>query len=171
MFGVYDFFPKSYHGVAHFSYNSSIRELQRIIIETLYQLNQGKVDVKDLIKSNIEVILEFGIADGATFNYIDQEMLKYYLGKFYEQIFPLFDFFCVVRYHIIEKDKRKPLRFDYYILRFLFREEEVELQIFHEKGTRRLSVEDLITFLMKNINRELAQKNLGPLNTIYIRAL
>ena len=171
MFGVYDFFPKTYHGIARFSFNVSTRELQGIIIDTLYQLNRGKVNFQDFAQFNIEVILEFGIADGVTFNYLDRETLKYCSERLHKQTSPKLDFFCVSRYYLMGKGKRRPLKFDYYILRFIFDEKEAELQVFHEKGTQRLSVKDLIILLMKNINRKLARKNLGSLNVTYKHAL
>lgn len=171
MFGIYDFFPENLHGIARFSYHASIRKLQGILIYTLHQLNQCTENPLDFAHFNMELILEFGIADGITFNYLDRQMLKHCLERFRGQTFSTLDFFCVARYHIAEGEKRKPLRFDYYILRFLFYEKEIELQVFHEKGTQRLSIEDLIMLLMKNINQELRKRNLNPLNMNYLRAL
>ena len=75
----------------------------------------------------------------------------------------------VVRYYTVDKKKRSPLRFDYHMLRFSFNEKEIELQVYHERGTRRLPIDELINFLTKKINRELAKKKLNPLKMSYLR--
>jgi len=170
LFGIYENFPDTYHGVAVFSHEGSTRKLQRIIIYSLYRLNNGKGVFPDVVPSNVEVTLEFGIADSITFNYLDREMLKHYRESFSNQTFPTLDFICIARYHVVEGEKRNPLKFDYYMLRFLFGESDVGLQVFHEKGTRRLSIEDLITCIVENINRGLARRNLALLGKKYLRA-
>lgn len=173
MFGLYEFFPESYHGAARFSYEGRMEELQKVIILSLYQLNLGKGKLRSCrsAQPKMSAILEFGIADGITFSYLDREMWTYYRKNSRKQPFQTLDFLCIARYYVAAGDKQKPLRFDYYILRFLFQESEVEVQVFHEKGTQRLSVGDLIAVLVKRFNREMKKRKLGHLKKSYLRML
>ncbi|MBT8171471.1 hypothetical protein KJN74_01180 [Candidatus Bathyarchaeota archaeon] len=116
------------------------------------------------IKQNCEVTFEFGVADGFTFNFLDQKELDQGLKNVDETILETLDLFFAVRYHINQvSGKRVPLRFDYLVLRFFFQERGLELSIRHEKGTQRTSLEDLTNFLIKQINIDLSQRNLEPI--------
>jgi hypothetical protein len=114
---------------------------------------------------------ELGIADGLSFSYLNEEVLKYCRKRTQGQLFTTLDFLCVVRYYVVEEAKRKPLRFDYHLLRFLPNEKKVEIRVYHEKGIRRLPIVDLVKFLTEVINQELARKRLNPIKMSYIRAL
>jgi hypothetical protein len=63
------------------------------------------------------------------------------------------------------------MKFDYHLLRFTFQENSMELRICHERGTQRVPLEDLVTFITKRINEELSQKRLKLLNLEYLRTL
>jgi len=173
LFGVYENFPEMHHGVVRFSHKNPTKELQKVLIQCLCQLNQQEeeLDIPESSRHNVNIKMDFGIADGLTFNYLNKEVLQHCQAISSQQTFPALDFLCIIRYYAKEKGKRSPLRFDYHMLRFLFRESEVELQVFHEKGTRRLSTEDLVTFLAEKINRALARGRSSPLRMNYIRAL
>ncbi len=173
MFGIYENFPEIYHSVARFSCKAPTNELQKAILSCLCEMNRNEeeLDLPEFSRHNIDVELDFGIADGLTFNYLDKETLKHCQQMSSSQVFSILDFLCIVRYYAIENEKRNPLRFDYHMLRFLFGDKEVELQVYHEKGTRRLSIEDLITFLMTRMNQTLAKKKLSGLKTSYVHAL
>lgn len=174
MLGYYENFPDIYHGIARFSHSILTRELQRVIIQSLYRLNQGGKESQLIYAASrlgCEVILEFGIGEGFTFNYLDKEMLESFLKRLRGETFSLLDFFCIARYYVTDEEKRRPLKFDYYILRFIFYEREVELRIFHERGTRRLPIGVLIRLLRETMNRELSRKRLSPVNLDYLRAL
>ena len=172
MVGVYEDFPETYHSVARFSHRMPTGELQRVLIQSLYLLNQSGrgVDLLEFAQDKILVSLELGIAEGLTFNYIDRETLVDYQKRLRDQWLPTLDFLCVVRYYVVERTKQVPLRFDYYMLRFLFSDVEMEMRVFHEKGTRRLSTEDLVNLLIARINQGVAKKKLGPLKLIYMHA-
>jgi hypothetical protein len=173
LFGVYENFPEMYHSIARLDHEVSTEKLQRVLVESLYRLNRGNgsSNFPEFTRHNIGVELEFGIADGLTFSYLDGEILEHCREMIYRQVFSMLDFLCVVRYYVIEEAKRKALRFDYHMLRFLFNEEEVELRVYHEKGTRRLPIEDLVKFLLQDINQELVRNKSSPLKMSYMRAL
>jgi hypothetical protein len=74
------------------------------------------------------------------------------------------DFFFIVRYHIVKDNGKKvPLKFDYHLLRLVFQESGMEIQICHEKGTQRVPMDDLTYFLIERINVGISQKKLMPL--------
>jgi len=121
--------------------------------------------------SESEMGFEFGIADGVEFNYLDEEELHRLLPSIVREAPQTLDLFCVLRYHIIKAGKRVPLKFDYYMLRFTFYDKNnVELRVSHQRGIRRVSAEEIITFMTKRINEELSQNRLRPLELKNLRA-
>jgi len=147
-----------------------LRKIQETIIETFFRINQME-NMAELappyLSPDVEVSLEFGIAENLTFNYIDEETLVSFLKRVSRKKPSILDFLCVVRYYKVGKKpgegKRRPLRFDYFLLRFLFNKEKGEILVFHEKGIRRISIEDLLDFIVNKINEELSEKRLAPI--------
>ncbi len=174
MLGRYQNFPTTVHGIARLSHSFSTEKLQRIIIEAFHQLNLETCDVNAVTPRSpaCEVGFEFGIAEGVTFSYLDEEELRRFEGAIESEATPILDFLCVVRYYTVdEKGKRVPLKFDYHLLRFLFGKDSAEVRIYHERGTQRVPMEDLISFIIKRINRGLSRRRLRPLATSYLWAL
>jgi hypothetical protein len=95
---------------------------------------------------------------------LDQNELNQCLKSIDETEMKTLDFFFAVRYHLVRySGKQVPLKFDYHVLRFLFQNGGLEMQIRHEKGTRRVPLDDLTEFLVKQINVELSRKQLMAL--------
>jgi hypothetical protein len=167
LLGRYENFPENVHGVALFEYQDSAKDVQKAILCTFSRLNQETFDlgaVTPYLKQNCEVGFEFGVADGAGFNFLDQKELDRCLKSVDEAEVETLDFFFTVRYHSVrDGGKRVPLRFDYCVLRFSFQEGGLELRIRHERGTQRLPLDDLTDFLVKQINVELSRRQLAPL--------
>jgi hypothetical protein len=65
----------------------------------------------------------------------------------------LLDFFCSIRYYRGNGEKRMPLKFDYLIFRVVFGNEFVEFRVFHERGPRYISPEELLEFVVGKINQ------------------
>jgi hypothetical protein len=122
---------------------------------------------------NCQVNFELGIAEEDTFNFIDKEELDRLERSLEEGETPrILDFFCATRYHTTtQTGKTKPLKFDYVLLRFTFQRRTTELFIVHERGTQRIPLEDLVTFIINRINEELIQKELKPLILKHMRTL
>ena len=157
MFGKYTNFPSKAHIEAIFSTRGPIKELQKLILRVLCRLNREKPSPTSLNSPalhNCIVSFEFGLADGFDFNYLDDKELKHALEKLRVNSLSVLDFFCVIHYHKIKGEKRVPLRFDYCMLRFKFSKKSLILRVFHERGTRRLSLEDLVHFISEQINLE-----------------
>ncbi len=173
--GRYKNFPEVIHGVARFFSQPPTVNVQRAILDVLHQLNRkafGLQAITSYSSEECEVSFEFGIAEDVEFNYLDEETLGRFQKGILEKELPVLDFLCVVRYHFF-KDKRKrvPLRFDYHLFRFMFYKNSVEFRVCHERGVQRLPLEDLVNFLAKQINNELIQKQLKPMDLEYLRTL
>ncbi len=168
--GYYENFPKNFHHVSLFQYQDSIRGLQYAILGRFHRLNREMFDlgaVSPYLKQNCLVGFEFGVADGFNFNFLDQNELTRCLNNIDENEVETLDFFLVVTYHINKSEcKQVPLKFDYNILRLVFQEENMEMQMRHEKGPQRVPLDDLTDFLIEQINDELSQKQLRPLLSV-----
>ena len=172
MLGCYESFPEAVHGVARFASPSSIAEMQEAILHALYQLNREICDLKRIVSVSLlkcEVSFEFGVAEAEEFSYLDEEELNKFRKSIADKTFSILDFFCVVRYHINKKGKRVPLKFDYHLLRFMFYDSNIELQVTHERGAQHVSLEELVTFIAKRVNENLSKKRLQTLTLEYLR--
>jgi hypothetical protein len=167
LLGRYENFPEAVHAVALFDYQDSAKDVQKAILCAFHQLNHERYDldaVTPYLKQKCEVGFEFGVAEGFNFNFLDQKELDQCLKSIAEKELQTLDFFFVVRYHLVrEGGKRVPLRFDYHVLRFSFQEGGLELRIRHERGSQRVTLDDLTAFIAKRINAELSRRELTPL--------
>ena len=174
LLGRYESFPETVHGVARFASPSSIAKIQEAILHALYQLNSEICDLKRIVPVSLlkcEVSFEFGVAEVEEFNYLDEEELNKFRKSVVDKTFSVLDFFCVVRYHVNKKGKRVPLKFDYHLLRFMFYDSSMELQVTHERGAQHVSLEEFITFIAKRVNENLSKKRLQTLTLEYLRTL
>jgi hypothetical protein len=173
LLGTYDDFPQIHHGTARFSYSVSTIELQRAILNCLLGLNENTdgLDLPELTKQNIRVEMEAGVADGLTFSSLDRDILSQCLMLASRSGFKTLDFFLVVRYYHVEATAKTPLKFDYYIVRFIFGQEELEILVHHERGTRRLAVKEFIAFQIHRINHVLKATKKARLRMIDVRAV
>jgi hypothetical protein len=167
LLGRYENFPETVHATALFNHQVSAKQLQQAIFRTLHHLNHEVYDlgaVTPYLKQKCEVSFEFGVAEDTVFNFLDEKELNQCLRQVAEKELQTIDFFSVIRYHIVrEGNKRIPLKFDYHVLRYTFSETSLEMRIRHEKGTRRISIDDLTDFIAKQINAELSRRRLNPL--------
>ncbi len=128
----------------------------------MHSLNKQTIDMRTITKAALTdqtVNFEFGIADADTFNFLDEEEFQRIKNILKQQALPVLDVFCVARYHTQEPGgKRKSLKFDYNMLRFTFGKNNIELFVYHERGTQRIPLEDLVTFIQNQINKRLAQE-------------
>jgi hypothetical protein len=167
LLGRYENFPENVHGVASFGYQDATKDVQKAILCAFHRLNNEVCDLGNITPfstQKCEVGFEFGVAESVDFNFLDQTEVDECLKFVDENDVQTLDFFFVVRYHIVKEDgKRVPLRFDYHVLRFVFQESGLEMRIRHEKGSQRVTPDDLTAFITEKINAELAQRQLVPL--------
>jgi hypothetical protein len=166
MLGFYDNFPKSVHNISDFSTSSTPKRLQTAIVETLCRLNSEILALEEVATPSIPkctVKFELGVAEDKDFSYLDTEEKDKLLETIRKKPFAILDYFCIIRYHKAKMEKKTTLKSDYYMLRFLFENELVQIQIFHEKGLMYTSPKDLPEFLAKRINQESPRKLLKTL--------
>ena len=166
MLGCYDNFPENIHKIASFSTSTSKKRLQQALIQVLYKINSETFTLEDVAHPSIshcKVIFEFGIAEANSFNYLDSEEKSRVIKNIRKKPFQIMDFLCAMRYYKMQNEKKTPLRFDYYMLRFTFNKKLAEIQVFHERGPRHITPEDAINFVANKINETFPKKVLKTL--------
>ncbi len=159
--GFYENFPPNIHRVDRFNSTLSSKQLQQKLIQTLKEVNCKEYSFEEVANPTVpggRVIFEFGLAESGDFNYIDEEEVKKTLSFLAKERLHSIDFFCSIRYYKGAGDKRTALKFDYYMLRTLFSKDTLEVQVFHERGPRYISPEELTMFIFTKVN-ETSSKN------------
>jgi len=166
MLGIYENFPQTIHMNAYFSAIASNKKLQNALIKTLYKMNNETHNFNNETKKTVPqylAIFEFGIAETDSFNYLDIEEANRVLDQIRKNPFQIMDLLCAIRYYKIEGERKKPLKFDYYLLRIAFDKGLVEIQIFHERGPRHIPPEEIINLIIKRVNDFFPRKILRPI--------
>ncbi len=162
MLGRFENFPENIHHIDTFKSSLSNQKLQQKLLQTLQDTNGRTFSFEEINNPTLyecQVVLEFGLADNENFNYLDDEETKQALEALGKHAFQILDFFLAIRYQKITAARKTPLKFDYYMIRFAFEEEDsVELKVFHERGPRYVSPEDVINFVEKQVNEGSARK-------------
>jgi hypothetical protein len=151
--GFYENFPPNIHLVESFNSTLSSKQLQQRLIQVLYEINKKEFSFEEAANPTIpecKLIFEFGLADAENFNYIDEEEVKKVLNVLEKEHLRTMDFFCAIRYY--KGEKKRALKFDYYLLRIVFNRGILEIQVFHKKGPRYISPEDLTLFIFNKTN-------------------
>jgi hypothetical protein len=166
MLGFYVNFPQNAHKLAVFFNSISNKRLQQALTQTFLKLNNETFRLEEVANPSVphcRVVFEFGIADENDFNYLDSHEKDKLLKAISKKTFPVTDFFSVIRYYRIGEEKKSRLRFDYYMIRFMFDKNLIEIRVFHEKGPMHVSPEELIEFVVARINSTFSKKALKPL--------
>ena len=161
MLGFYENFPANVHRIENFTSLLSNRKLQQRLIQVLHEINRKTFSFEEVAYPTVPectIIFEAGLAEAKSFNYIDEEETKRVLTALRKATFQTMDFFCAVRYYKGTGEKKAPLKFDYYLLRVVFGKNSAEIQVFHERGPRYISPQDLVAFLVNEINKTSARK-------------
>jgi hypothetical protein len=130
-------------------------QIQRRLIQAFYEINRKEFSFEEAAYPTIpecRIIFEFGLADAESFNYIDEEEVKKALNLLAKEHLGTLDFFCAIRYYKGNAEKKRALKFDYYLIRTLYSRDIFEIQVYHKKGLRYLSPEDLTLFIFNKIN-------------------
>jgi len=166
MLGFYANFPENIHRIEAFTSSASSKLLQQRIIRVLREINRKTFSFEEISNPTVPectVIFEMGIAESTSFNYIDEEETKKLLNTLQKAPLKVIDLFCAIRYYKNKEEKRAPLRFDYYLTRILFDKNTIEMRVFHERGPRYISPQEIITFLANRINGASERKILRKL--------
>jgi hypothetical protein len=166
MLGLYENFPENIHRIERFTSSLSSKKLQQRLIQVLHEINCKTFRFEEIAYPTVPecaIIFEVGIAEAKSFNYIDEEETKRVLTALRRATFQTMDFFCAVRYY--KGAAKAPLKFDYYLMRFVFGKDSVEIQVFHERGPRYISPEDIVTFLVNMVSETSARKILKKIES------
>ena len=131
------------------------------MIQTLQKINKKKFISEDVAIPSLfqcTVIFEFGIAEANNFNYLNNEEKNRVLKVIQKKPFQTMDFLCSIRYYKTQNEKKTPLKFDYYILRFTFNKNTMGMEVFHERGPRHISPEEITSFVANKINEKFSKK-------------
>jgi hypothetical protein len=153
--GVFDNFPPNIQFVQSFTSTVPSRQLQEKLIQTLYEINKKEFSFEEVGHPTIpgcRIIFEFGLADTDCFNYIDEEEVKKAMELLANQSLENMDFFCAIRYYKGEGEKKRALKFDYYLIRTVYNRSIFEIQVYHKKGLKYVPPEDLSLFIFNKLN-------------------
>jgi hypothetical protein len=168
MLGRYENFPEGIHRIEHFTLALPSKKLQQKLIHILSEINRKTFNFEEIANPTVPectIIFEIGIADAKSFNYIDEEETKKTLNALKKEPFRVLDFFCAVRYYKTKTEKKTPLKFDYYMIRFAFGKDTLEMRVFHERGPRYISPEDIVAFLVNKVNEASGRKILKKIES------
>jgi hypothetical protein len=159
--GVFDNFPPNIQFVQSFTSTVPSRQLQEKLIQTLYEINKKEFSFEEVGHPTIpgcRIIFEFGLADADCFNYVDEEEVKKAMDLLANQSLENMDFFCAIRYYKGEGEKKRALKFDYYLIRTVYNRSIFEIQVYHKKGLRYVPPEDLALFIFNKLNGDSNRK-------------
>lgn len=165
--GFYENFPSNIHMVESFNSTLSSKQLQQRLIQVFYDVNRKEFSFEEVANPTIpecKLIFELGLAEAKSFNYIDEEELGKALNLLAKERLHAMDFFCAIRYYKGNAEKKTALKFDYYLLRTVYSRDAFEIQVFHERGPRYISPEDLALFIFNKINEAAKRKVLKKSN-------
>lgn len=165
--GFYENFPSNIHMIESFNSTLSSKQLQQRLIQAFYEINRKEFSFEEVANPTIpecKVIFDFGLADAESFNYMDEEEVKKALNLLAKEHLHTMDFFCAIRYYKGNAEKKTALKFDYYLLRTVYSRNAFEIQVFHERGPRYISPEDLALFIFNKINEASNRKILKKSN-------
>jgi len=164
--GIYERFPQKVHAATSFSVSTSTRALQLMLMQTLCKLNKQAPDLKDIADPSLSqycIIFEFGFAEANDFIYLNDEETGKLLKIINKEVFRCADFLVVIRYYKSHAGKKRPLRFDYYLLRFTFSKKSVMVSVFHERGPMRIIPEELVNLVVGSVNTNFSKRMVKPL--------
>jgi len=165
MLGFYTNFPQNVQKIAAFSTSISNKRLQTALVETAQKLNNASLQSGEISAPslhNCTTVFEFGIAEDDAFSFLDNQERDKLVKAVNKKTFQVMDFLCAIRYYKTEEEKKVPLRFDYYMLRFMFGKNMLGLHVFHERGPMRVVPEELVEFIINKINDAFSRKVLKP---------
>jgi hypothetical protein len=165
MLGFYPNFPQNIHRAETFSTSIANKKLQQTLVETLFKLNREKLSLEEVAAPSIpgcKVAFEVGVADGNDFNFLDAEERERLIGAINRKPFQVMDFLCVIRYQNRQEERKTRMMFDFYMLRMMFGDSLTEIQVFHEKGARHASPDDLVRLVVNRVNAAFSKRVLKP---------
>jgi hypothetical protein len=172
--GTIEHFPTVLHARASLVYDVNPDTLQRILVHSLYQLQQSSSSIELSIADypgSIRGIVGFkaGIGNLDGFDTLDRNEEERVLRRIVERgPFQTLDFALDLHYKTMEGGHR--VRNDRYLTRASFQPGRVELLIHHLKGLRRVQPDELVQFLLALVNTGLAEKGYSEIEMEAVEA-
>jgi hypothetical protein len=164
MLGFYENFPQTIHLTETYTSPLSKKYVQEKLVHVLREVNGKTFSFEEIgspTMSNSSVIFMFGIADTNGFKFLNEAQAKRLHEAISASSLRTMDWFCAIRYYKNTQPKKTPLKFDYYIMRFVFTEKnKIVFQVSHERGPRYVSPQDLVLFLVRILNGKLKRRAL-----------
>ena len=161
MIGLSDKFPEKIHRIERCETTFPTKKIQKELILSLVKFNSKTLSFEEITYPtipNCKIIFEIGLAEAKIYNYIDDDERNRFLKALRNETFKLLDLFVAIRYYRTNQEKKTPLNFDYYLTRIIFEKKFIEFRVFHEKGPRYISPEDLVSVIINEINKNLIKK-------------
>lgn len=176
-FGRFADFPSIIHGIAKIAHKTSIQRLKRTVVEVLRDLNEYRMPqtLSAASQSGVhagEAAFEVGVADGLYFDYLDEETFaKLVKSLNSKKVPPILDVLIIVSYYYTKNGKRVHLNSDHHLLRFIFKDEELSLYLFHMKGIRRIPLDEFLNHVLDRIREKMGEKYAKTFKIEYFRTL
>lgn len=175
--GVFTNFPTIVHGIGEAFHNDPLYKIQQATITALKELNNYRepypLSVSGKSGTYIGTLgFEIGVADDIFFNYLDDETVQR-LCKLLNprRNYRLLDFLIIVTYHYTQQKKRIALNFDHFHLRLIFTKRRMEGRLFHNKGTRRIPIDEMLNRIFDQIRKSMIRSSLGSLTVKRMKTL
>lgn len=168
MLGVFESFPENVHKIVEFTTTVSNRNLQKNLTKAFRTLNCDATSLQSALESSTSeytAVLEFGIAEANSFNYLDDEEMVKVLKIIQKKPLQVMDFYCVARYYKTQYGKKAPLKFDYYMLRLSFDKNLTEMRLFHDRGPMRMLPDEVADLIARRINETFHKRVLTRLES------
>ena len=161
MLGRYDNFPENIHRIDSFTFSLPVRKIQEKIIQTFCDMNGKTVSAAEIDQKALRdctIVFETGVAESGSFNYLNEGEASKLLKTIKKETMGVIDFFLATCYYRNKGEKKSQLKFDYFLMRTVFLEKSLEMRIFHERGPRYISPEDVGNFLIGRINKSSSRR-------------
>ncbi len=155
MLGFYENFPQNIHHLETFIFAISNKKIQQKLTQTIQELNKKTYSFEEVgnpTVPNCTILFEFGIADTGNFTFLNEQEAEKLQNKITKESLRIIDWFCSIRYYKNTSPKKTPLKFDYYMIRFAFEKNSIQFSVFHERGPRYISPEELASLIVNQTN-------------------
>ena len=175
--GIFRNFPTIVHGIGEAFHNGQIYKIQQATIMGLKELNNYREPYPLSISGKSGTYIgtlgfEVGVADDIYFNYLDDETVQ----RLYNLLNPrrnynILDFLIIVTYHYTQQKRSIALNFDHFHFRLVFNKRRIECRVFHHKGIRRMSIDELLNRIFNGIRKNMTQSSLSILTVRRMKTL
>jgi len=123
-------------------------------------------------KYNGEMGFEIGVANGLCFDYLNKELFtKLIVHLKSKEPFHILDFLVIVCYYYFKNGKKISLNFDYFLLRFIIRNLDLIIHLFHIKGIRRMPLDEFLTYVIHRIRQKMKKNRIKTFRLIMFKTL